>query len=277
MDYQHKLTDIACCRTLKVSALVLLTAWLATAAPAAWEEEEFPAFVNVTSEATGRERRGGCDSKKPHDIHYYLINMDISVKRLLRFRENFEKLGLRQLERVAGVLIKDDQTYEVPRNGLKRADFGVAMAHREVWKRFVASSHEWAVVFEDDAMPFSTSAITDFPEIPTDCIFTQLSAKTSYENQHMCGRMDMIRIGKGWSTAAYLMHRDAAQRLLDDTKTDGFRDDPLDMFMIYRYTACVTNMHRCDVPILPPKHTDSLREFLNGEVGKHNDFAGRRR
>ena len=220
--------------------------------------------------------RDECSTRTPQDIHYYVINMDISTKRMVRFRERFEATGLHQLERVPGVLVRDGEAYEVPRgSSVARADFGVALAHREVWRRLSNSSHEWAIVFEDDAVPASKWAITEFPPIPDRCDFVQLSTGTSYQNENLCGRGDMLKIGKGWSTAAYLLHRDAAARLLQGTAR-GFHE-PVDLVMIYQHTGCITTTSRADVPVRPANDPQSVRDYLNGNVNNHNDLVMRRR
>ena len=108
---------------------------------------------------------------QPHDIHFMVINMDQSVKRLEKITQRFHELRCRpshssshltprrlpMFERIAGVVVREGETYDVPmfyhpdtfRNGRAPiADYGCALAHRHAWQAVADGPNEWVMVIE---------------------------------------------------------------------------------------------------------------------------------
>ena len=100
------------------------------------------------------------------------------------------------------------------------ADYGCALSHREAWKRLINSTHQFAVVLEDDGLPFTKAGVLEFPPIPTFCDWTLLSTQTSGPGAQIevCGQKEIFKLSYAFSTAGYIIHRKAAQKLLKDSQ-----------------------------------------------------------
>ena len=169
---------------------------------------------------------------QPHDIHFMVINMDRSVKRLERITARFAELRLGMFtavslchqalhcrlpmfERIPGVEVVEGVTYDVPmfyhpdtfRNGRPPiADYGCALAHRRAWQAVVDGPHEWVMLIEvtmvlfqhlviaaqDDTELLSTAHLTKFPPVPAACDLVMLWPETILAHEPVC-RQTSIR------------------------------------------------------------------------------------
>jgi len=172
-------------------------------------------------------------------VKSYVINLDRHVERWERFSALFAQHGI-AVERVPAVdathfgqAYFDEWLSPRPKYVLSNAEIACTLSHRAVWERFLAGNDEFCVVFEDD-IEFGDS-LRRFTEdgswIPADADIVKLETfayrtfvKTS--GFEAFGR-DVKRLGAAhYGTAAYIIRRRAAEKLLRLTKTiDRTTDD----------------------------------------------------
>jgi glycosyl transferase, family 25 len=93
----------------------------------------------------------------------YLINMDVSLKRLQHTKPYVEQLGLdfQRMPGVEGNKISDQQIkeifdkqvyqkYSTNEDYITKGVLGCSMSHFLVWRRFLESDYQYALILEDD-------------------------------------------------------------------------------------------------------------------------------
>ena len=174
----------------------------------------------------------------PENIHYMVINADVSITRLHDVRQRFKELGLPDFERIPGIIPTKDGVYDVPNlRGGTLGTYGVALAHRAAWKAIAAGPHEWSAIFEDDSSPVSAHAMDELPYIPASCDVVMFHPELSPGRTEICEYTSIMHVHDGYGTCGYLLHRQGAKRLLA-TSAKGF-DAPLDYWLLrHRENAC---------------------------------------
>ena len=134
-----------------------------------------------------------------------------------------------------------DVTYDIPQLKLPRGNFGCVLSHREAWKRLINSTHEFAIVLEDDCPPTSRDAMLVFPPIPAVCDYTMLTPTIANRQKQvkLCNQTDVYMMLEGYSTGGYILHRRAAMRLLDRS-VNGYVD------LVYDVRGCLDHMCKCN-------------------------------
>jgi glycosyl transferase family 25 len=163
------------------------------------------------------------------DLGIWLINLPHDTKRLEGMKTQLLSLGLKWhvFEAVNGKaryaeLLENADELAYSRNmgsKLLPGKLGVYASHLEVWRKFIASSHEVALILEDDVVFHS-----DFMEALSTAVdardhwdivrFNAIRAKLPV-TQGLLGRYRLnAYIGPFTGNATYLIKREVAERLL---------------------------------------------------------------
>jgi glycosyl transferase family 25 len=100
------------------------------------------------------------EPENPQGIGVYVINMECSADRRASILQQVEQLGF-PWERMAvdGSLLSEEEIDRVVDKGIfrmietrfiKKGELGCFLSHAQVWKAFLQSSYQYAIVFEDD-------------------------------------------------------------------------------------------------------------------------------
>lgn len=161
----------------------------------------------------------------------YLINLDRSPDRLKYVAPQIQKLGW-NFHRIAGVdgaaLTEaeidqkvDAKAYQKYMGHLpKRGMIGCNLSHAKAWQTFLASSYEYALVFEDDV----SFAPEELRKVLTFLMQNPISEIVSFEVAHsgmplkvrnLEGYQQVIYLTEVSHTGAYLLNRKAARVMLE--------------------------------------------------------------
>jgi len=185
----------------------------------------------------------------------YYINTDFRTDRRDHMESTFQQLGLDAI-RFEAVLAKDIpkslvEKYCGPdskvRHGL--GHLACSVSHGEVWKRFIASGSDAALVFEDDALlsvdlPAFLRSIGD--KLPDGIDLLKIETysldgiRLSTKDTRTIGNFSLSRlIGTHFGACGYIISRTLAERLLrDPNRLDFIVDDYLfgrRSHVIFRY------------------------------------------
>lgn len=207
-------------------------------------------------------------------IKSYLINLDRDVKRLDFMLSNFRRLGI-EVERFAAVDARSfpDAVYrqfmaERPRGGKPwlRGQMGCFLSHYAIWQKIAQGTDRFYAVFEDDVHIADglSEVLAEVASIPDDIDLIRLDTSTNriklrrYNLQ--LNKRNLYKVGStSWCTGGYIIHRRAAQRLLD---LPVVHHQPVDVLM-FNYeesviapsflvlqclpAVCVQDKHRADL------------------------------
>ena len=210
---------------------------------------------------------------QPRNVHFMVINLDRSIKRLQRMTDRFNELQLPMFERIPGIEVVEGAQYDVAwirTFNLQIADFGCAIAHRAAWKAAANGPHEWSLILEDDTQLISKELLTEFPPVPYDCDFVMLRPETIVSHEAVCNETSVRWAHWGYGTIGYLVHRDAARRLL--AYSAGGFNGPIDGHLWFNaHQGCITVEQRLDHTAVVQNDPRSVRKFLNGEADHYED------
>lgn len=164
-------------------------------------------------------------------IKSYLINLDKDPDRLAFMRANFQRLGL-VFERFVAI---DEKTFsdaayqqfmaERPRKGKLwlRGQMGCFLSHYHIWQKIAQGSDRFCAVFEDDVHLANDLAqvLSVIDCIPDNVDLIRLDTSTNRIKLHrqpdvILNQRKLYRVkSTSWCTGGYIIHRRAAQRLLE--------------------------------------------------------------
>jgi glycosyl transferase family 25 len=162
----------------------------------------------------------------------YLINLDKSEDRLAHMRTELDRAGV-EFERIAAVdgaalpadtlaAFRQARSASKPEGWLP-GEIGCFLSHREAWRRIAAADGAWAAVLEDDVhvSPDLGPLLSSSDWIPADADAVRLEANRTMRLRRprpiaaAPGRRLFTAVSGSAGSAAYLLSRDAAQRLVD--------------------------------------------------------------
>ena len=139
-----------------------------------------------------------------------------------------------------------------------------------MWEAIAGGPHEWVAILEDDVTLFTRELLTQLPPIPEQCDFLYLVPR-SVTPEAVCAEARVNWGLIGFGTWGYVINRRRAQLLVDGSR-NGF-SGPVDLHLYSKHWGCVTQEPRLEHHMITYNDTGSIRQFLNGQVDKHNDQA----
>lgn len=221
-------------------------------------------------------------------IKSYLINLDKDVDRLAFMSANFQRLGI-VFERFCAIDERDfsESAYqhfmtERPRNGKMwlRGQMGCFLSHYNIWKKIAEGSDQFCAVFEDDIHIADELAqvLHNVESIPDEVDLIRLD--TSTNRVKLRRQADLVLAGRrfyqvestSWCTGGYIIHRRAAQRLLD---LPMIHHQPSDVLLFnYEESSIAPTFHvlQCFPALcVQDKHLDGAVQFAsNIEIDKQS-------
>ncbi|MDB5714324.1 MAG: glycosyl transferase [Sphingomonadales bacterium] len=166
----------------------------------------------------------------PDAMQTYVINLDRSPERMAFVERRFGDLGLgfTRITATDGNLLSSadlktfaDQRPRDGKRGWRPGQIGCLMSHLEVWRHVAAAEQPYGLVAEDDvhlsdALP-AFAATSEW--IPPDAEIIRLETTGQWLSLGSVARKFQGRTVRrvrsaAWATGAYVIHRDAAARLL---------------------------------------------------------------
>lgn len=218
-------------------------------------------------------------------IKSYLINLDKDSDRLAFMRANFQRLGL-VFERFAAI---DEKTFsdaayqqfmaERPRGGKLwlRGQMGCFLSHYHIWQKIVQGPDTFCAVFEDDVHLANDlgRALSAIDSIPDNVDLIRLDTSTSRiklrrQPDVILDQRKLYRVeSTSWCTGGYIIHRRAAQRLLELPIS---YHQPVDILLFNHEESAIAPRFRvlqCYPALcVQDKHLDGVVQFgSNIEIG----------
>lgn len=162
-----------------------------------------------------------------------VINLDRSSERLARMALIFARIGIEfeRVEAIDGNLLSDRQREAVIRdNGdrepLTHTEVACFLSHRKAWRMIAGGAEPYGAVFEDDIVVSGNAArwLLSHDWIPagTDAVKLETIGDRTWVDRRTIDLGDGYNLsnlrGTHWGTAAYILSRDFARRLLDETE-----------------------------------------------------------
>jgi len=137
----------------------------------------------------------------------------------------FQRIAAVDARTVAG-LERRDFSRPMSRDSISRYDKACTMIHRKTWEDFLASNEKYACILEDDIYisPEFQRFVTDESWIPKDANLVKLETTghrvlITRSTQKCLSRSAAILHSIHYGTAAYIVSRQAAADLLEQTQT----------------------------------------------------------
>lgn len=168
--------------------------------------------------------------QEPKKINYYVINLDRMTERWATSQAAFSRVGIQPARFSAIDISCADKLSAVPRICFSRyrrltgfpptpGHIGCYASHMEIWRIFLESDADYAVIFEDDALPEA-----DFPQVLREALrydhtwdllrLFQENARHEVPYAQLSETRRLSTMIKGFiSTAAYVINRRAARVL----------------------------------------------------------------
>lgn len=168
-------------------------------------------------------------------INYYVINLDRKPERWKESREAFAALGIEPIRFPAIDVSATGEYPDVVRvcprlyylflgQELTPGRIGCRVSHMEIWRLFLESDADYAVICEDDALPGA-----DFNDVLREalaysqtwdmlCLFME-NPRGEFPYVRLSGEYRLSTVVKGYvSSAAYMINRRAGKSLLNKLK-----------------------------------------------------------
>ncbi len=174
-------------------------------------------------------------------MNVYVINLKRNTKRLQEFKQMYDysdmsNMNINIIEAVDGKSLQKDELnlyivpelldalYYIDKTGekpesdyLTRGMIGCYLSHLNIYKDFVKSDKEFAMILEDDAVfntPYIYQTILDYMNIvPDDWDIILLGYINIFDKKNMSEKCD--KIYRFWGTQGYIISKKGAQKMLD--------------------------------------------------------------
>jgi len=184
-------------------------------------------------------------------IQTYLINLDRNPERLSAMTARLKDLSI-PFERVPAIdghamREEDFQTFikSRPRRGKDwtRGKMGCLLSHQSVWQKIVEGDQEYAAVLEDDLHMADDlhAVLSSFEWVPHGADLVRLEPSTNrvllapQESGHVGARSVHRVLSTTWCTAAYIISKQAAAKLLAVPEKD--HESPDHLLFCYEASA----------------------------------------
>ncbi len=163
----------------------------------------------------------------PGAVGSYLINLPSSKDRYNYVMPNIEKLGypVHTIKAVDGYALSDDEVNKIAVGRIKnkKGDIGCALSHFKAYRKFLDSSYEYALIFEDDVSfnPFVLRGVVEelkgLRQYWNMVMFDIIAGESRYKTLlKLHSGNDMVLYGKSvYGAGGYLIDRKAAIRYLE--------------------------------------------------------------
>lgn len=217
----------------------------------------------------------------------YVINLKESTdrkERVLAETEKYPCMNVEFVEAVNGRYLSEDEINRqfdcrrfLQRHGreILRSEIGCTLSHRECYRRILESEENIALILEDDVCFLDPHMVEPLlneinekmsRNIP--CVISLTRHLFFYKNRkEKIGDYSLFGMREGWGTCAYLINKEAAQKLLSISKPYYVADDFLLM-----------NKMKIDVKVIYPLLAIGASEMkqINSEIGREKRTAGKR-
>ncbi|WP_378947287.1 glycosyltransferase family 25 protein [Mesorhizobium sp. ANAO-SY3R2] len=162
-----------------------------------------------------------------------VINLDRSSERLTRMAFIFARIGVQfeRVEAIDGNFLSEQQREAVTRSDgirepLTHTEVACFLSHRKAWMMIAEGAEPYGTVFEDDLVVSGNAArwLLSHDWIPagTDAVKLETFGDRTWVDRRMIDLGDGYNLtnlrGTHWGAAAYVLSRDFARRLLEETE-----------------------------------------------------------